>query len=122
MTTPLSAPKAGATAAAAASPKASERAKMQAVAKQFEAVFLRQMIGSMRQAGLAEGAMDSSATDQFRDMADARTADSMANTGGFGIAQLLMRQFDAKAAATGAPAPKPAANKEVTVPVVDSGT
>ena len=56
---------------------------------------------------------DSSATEQFRDMADARTADSMAEKGGFGIADLLMRQFAAKAA----PAP---AVKSVTPPAVDS--
>ena len=63
------------------------------VAQQFEAIFLRQMIGSMRSSGLAEGMFDSSASDQFRDMADARTADEMSKTGSFGIADLLIRQF-----------------------------
>lgn len=110
MTGPVSA---AGTAAPATTAKGTERAQMQKVAKQFEAVFMRQMIGSMRQAGLADGAFDSSATDQFRDMADSRTADSMAETGGFGIAQMLMRQFDAKNAP---------AHKAVTPPAVDSGT
>lgn len=63
------------------------------VAQQFEAIFLRQMIGSMRSSSLAEGMFDSSASDQFRDMADARTADEMSKTGSFGIADLLIRQF-----------------------------
>lgn len=75
------------------------------VAKQFEAVFMRQMIGSMRQAGLAEDAFGSSASEQFRDMQDSNLADSMADKGGFGIAQLLLQQFEknpaAVAAATG---------------------
>ncbi|TVV70938.1 flagellar biosynthesis protein FlgI [Sphingomonas solaris] len=90
---------------------------MQTVAKQFEAVFARQMIGSMRQADLAEGVFDSSATGQFRDMADSRTADSMADAGGLGIAQMLMRQYDAGHAAQAKIAP-PA--KAVTGPAVDS--
>lgn len=70
------------------------------VAKQFEAVFLRQMIGSMRQAGLADDLFGSSASDQFRDMADARLADDMAGKG-FGIAELLTRQLGGAPAATG---------------------
>lgn len=72
-------------------------------AKAFEAIFLRQMIGAMRSASLGEGMFDSSATEQFRDMADARTADSLAETG-FGIAELLLRQLgarDARADTTG---------------------
>lgn len=63
------------------------------VAQQFEAIFLRRMIGSMRSSTLAEGMFDTSASDQFRDMADARTADEMSRTGGFGIADMLMKQF-----------------------------
>lgn len=62
-------------------------------AEAFEAIFLRQMIGAMRSSSLAEGMFDSSATEQFRDMADARTADEMARTGSFGIAEMLLRQF-----------------------------
>jgi len=68
-------------------------AKVEAVAKQFEAVFMRQMIGAMRQASLSDGLFDSSAEDQFRDMGDAKLADSMAGKGGFGIAEMLTRQL-----------------------------
>ena len=63
------------------------------VAQQFEAVFLRQIIGAMRQAKLSDDLFGSSATDQFREMADARTADSLASTGQFGIAALIEKQF-----------------------------
>ncbi|MDF0541009.1 rod-binding protein [Sphingobium sp. H39-3-25] len=72
------------------------------VAQQFEAIFMRQMIGAMRSASLGDGLTDSGASEQFRDMADARTADSMAQTGTFGIAQLLMNQFGGRTPATAA--------------------
>jgi len=86
------------TAATGATP--SQKAQLQKAAQQFEAVFLRQMIGAMRSASLAEGISDSSATQQFQDMADARTADAMAGKGAMGIAELLMKQFGARVSDT----------------------
>jgi flagellar protein FlgJ len=70
-----------------------DRAKLKAAAQQFEAVFLRQMISSMRSASLGDGLFDSDASNQFRDMADARTADAMAQKGALGIADMLLKQF-----------------------------
>ena len=70
-----------------------DRQKLKAVAEQFEAVFLRQMISSMRTASLGDGLLDSDASNQFRDMADARTADAMADKGALGIADMLLKQF-----------------------------
>ena len=72
---------------------AADTAKLKTAAKAFEPVFLRQIIGSMRAAGLGEDLLGSSASDQFRDMGDARLADSMADKGQFGIADLLLKQF-----------------------------
>jgi flagellar protein FlgJ len=70
------------------------KAELQKAAKAFEAIFMRQMIGAMRSASLDEGLGDSSATQQFQDMSDAKVADNMAESGkGFGIADLLLRQF-----------------------------
>jgi peptidoglycan hydrolase FlgJ len=60
-------------------------------AQQFEAIFLRQMIASMRSPSLGDDLFGSDASNQFRDMSDARLADSMA--GKFGIAQLLEKQL-----------------------------
>ena len=80
------------------------KAALQKAAQQFEAVFLRQMIGAMRSASLAEGISDSSATQQFQDMADARTADAMSTKGAMGIAELLMQQFGSRVK-EGSPAP-----------------
>lgn len=98
------------TAPTAAMPGQSDTAALKKVAQQFEAVFMRQMIGAMRSASLAEGISDSSATQQFQDMADARTADAMASKGAMGIAELLIQQFGdrVKDAPTAPDGPDPA--------------
>ncbi len=83
---------------ASAQPQANaKREQLKAAAQAFEAVFLRQMIGSMRQASLAQDDLLSGgrAAEQFRDMSDAKLADNMADKGSFGIAELLLKQFDA---------------------------
>jgi flagellar protein FlgJ len=53
----------------------------------------------MRQAKLGEDLFGSQATDQFREMGDARLADQMAKDGGFGIAEMMLKQMDAAAGA-----------------------
>jgi flagellar protein FlgJ len=70
-----------------------QRAQLKAAAKAFEAVFVRQMIGSMRSAKLAEDDLmgGGNAAESFRDLQDSKLADSMA--GQFGIAELLEKQF-----------------------------
>jgi peptidoglycan hydrolase FlgJ len=102
-TAPITNGRAAATAAApsAASP---ELAKLKKAAQAFEAVFLRQMIGSMRSAGLGDGIFDSSATQQFQQMSDAATADAMASKGALHIADMLVKQYGARLSATAAPA------------------
>ncbi len=70
------------------------------VAQDFEAVFLREIIGTMRKGKLADDIFGSSATDNFREMADARTADEMARLGQFGIAGLIERQLSKTTGAT----------------------
>ena len=82
--------------------------QLQQAAQAFEAVFLRQMIGSMRQAKLADDDLlgGGTAGDQFRDMYDARIADSMSGKGGFGIATMLLKQFEGSAAPAGNAAPE----------------
>ena len=95
--TPASLPlQSAATSLAAQGPTTeAQRNALRGAAQQFEAVFLRQMIGSMRTASLGEDILGSSSGDQFRDMSDAKVAESMAkNGGGFGIGQMLLKQFD----------------------------
>ena len=82
------------TPAAGGEANAQRRQELRQAAQAFEAVFIRQLIGSMRNARLADEMFGSQATGQFRDMADARLADSMAQQGTFGIAELLTAQFE----------------------------
>lgn len=80
---------------APSAPVNDKREQLKAAAEAFEAVFLRQMIGSMRQANLADDDLlgGGRAAEQFRDMQDSKLADSMADKGSFGIAELLLKQF-----------------------------
>jgi flagellar protein FlgJ len=84
----------------APSPSAPDQAKLKKAAQAFEAVFLRQMIGSMRTSSLGDGLFDSSASQQFRDMSDGKLADSMASKGALHIADMLVKQFGARLAPT----------------------
>ena len=70
-----------------------DRAQLAGAAKQFEAIFLRQMIGAMRSATDGDTLLGSSATDQFRDLMDARVAEDMAGKQSFGIADMVLKQF-----------------------------
>ena len=81
--------------ASAAKPQPNDkREQLKAAAQAFEAVFLRQMIGSMRQASLGDELLGGGqAGEQFRDMSDAKLADNMAAQGSFGIAEMLLKQF-----------------------------
>jgi len=82
---------------ALADPKAAELDQLKAAAKQFEAIFTRQMLKSVREAKLSEDDLfGSDATDQFRDMQDANLADQLAGKGAIGIGDLLVRQFQAR--------------------------
>ena len=86
------------TGAAGAARTPEQDAQLRNAAQAFEAVFLRQMIGSMRQARLAEDMLGNDAAEQFRDMADARLADTMSERGSFGIAEMLLNQFQRRSA------------------------
>jgi peptidoglycan hydrolase FlgJ len=70
--------------------------ELRKAAEGFEAVFIRQVIGSMRKAQLANEMFGSTATENFREFADAKTAESMAKLGQFGIADMVYRQLSAQ--------------------------
>jgi flagellar protein FlgJ len=116
-TTPITNGIAAANAAASAS--SPEMAKLKKAAHAFEAVFLRQMIGSMRSAGLGDGIFDSEATQQFQEMSDAKTADVMAEKGALGIADMLVKQYGARLAATAVPA---GSGEQAATPAATDGT
>ena len=59
----------------------------------FEAVLLRQLIGTMRKGSLGEDILGSSSGGTYRELADARTADALAQRGALGIAAMIERQL-----------------------------
>ena len=80
--------------------KAKQLEKLKGAAQQFEAVFLRQMIKSMRDASLGDDILGNDGATQFREMSDAKTADEMAKKGTLGVAELLLKQFSPQVTGT----------------------
>jgi flagellar protein FlgJ len=83
------------TTAPAGSAGANARDQLAGVAKQFEAIFLRQMLASARKTDLAgeNGIFSSEAMGTFQQMQDERYADIAANTGAFGLAKMIEAQL-----------------------------
>lgn len=73
---------------------AKRKAEIQSMAADFEAIFVRQMLTTMRSSSLGEGLFDGEGLEQFRDMQDAKLAESMAQRGVFGVAELLTRHME----------------------------
>lgn len=83
-----------ATSATAADTKSeAQKADLRKAAQSFEAIFLRQMISTMRTATPGDNLLGSDAGNQFRDLMDSRLADDMAGKQKFGIASMLLKQF-----------------------------
>lgn len=66
---------------------------LEAVAKQFEALFIQQMLKSMREASLAPGAFDSQEGHLYLDMFDKQISLIMAQGKGMGLADILVKQL-----------------------------
>ncbi|HCF24485.1 MULTISPECIES: rod-binding protein [unclassified Novosphingobium] len=72
----------------------SDREKLAAAAKQFEAIFLRQMLAAARKADFGgEKLFGGQGLDTFRTMQDEHFADLASNTGAFGLAAMIERQL-----------------------------
>jgi peptidoglycan hydrolase FlgJ len=76
------------TEARADSPKALREA-----ARQFEALFLQQMLKSMREANMGEGLMDNDQSKHYQSMHDQQLAIDLSKGRGLGLAETLMRQL-----------------------------
>jgi len=63
------------------------------VAGQFEALFIQQMIKSMRAASPGDPLMGDSGVQMFRDMQDQQLAVGMAKAGGIGLGEVILRQL-----------------------------
>jgi peptidoglycan hydrolase FlgJ len=74
-----------------------DTAELRKTAEAFEAIILRQMLATVRQGRLADDVFGSGATDNFREVADARLADTLAARRSFGIADMVERQLRASA-------------------------
>lgn len=90
----------------AAPSSAPEREKLKAAARQFEAIFVRQMLAEARKTSFGGSELfGSQGMDTFRQMQDERFADIASERGAFGIAKMLELQL-AKQLGPEAPAGK----------------
>lgn len=70
-----------------------EREQLAAAAKQFEAIFVRQMLAAARKADFGESLFGSEAMDTFREMQDERFAEIAAQRGALGLASQIEAQL-----------------------------
>ncbi|MCZ8326081.1 MAG: rod-binding protein [Sphingomonadaceae bacterium] len=70
-----------------------ERARLAEAAKAFEAIFVRQMLASARQASFGEPLLGGQGLETFRSMQDSHFADLAAGTGALGLAKQIEAQL-----------------------------
>jgi peptidoglycan hydrolase FlgJ len=69
------------------------KSALQEVAKQFESIFLNNVLKSMREAKLADGAMDNDQSQFYREMYDQQLAVHLSGKPGVGLADLIVKQL-----------------------------
>lgn len=70
------------------------KAALQQVASQFETIFMKMMLKSMRDASFGNPLFDSDSAKFYRDMHDDQLALKLSNAGGVGIANMLVKQLE----------------------------
>lgn len=80
------------------------------VAGQFEALFVQQMLKTMRDSTLNEGLMDNDQTKFYQGMFDQQIALEMTRGQGLGLADMLVRQLGGETAAAAATPPQQLSN------------
>ena len=75
-----------------------DRAQLAVAARQFEAIFVRQMLAAARKTQFGEDVLGSSGMETFRTMQDERFADIAADSGAFGLAKMIEKQLSAQVA------------------------
>jgi len=73
--------------------RSSSPAALREAAQQFEALFLQMMLKSMRTAGLGEGIFDNEQTRLYTDLLDKQVAVDIAESGRFGLAEVIVKQL-----------------------------
>jgi len=108
MTAPAALPLPGLPQAATPAAPGQDKAKIRQVARQFEAIFVRQMLAEARKTSLDDsdgGGVFGKQDQTFREMQDARFAEIAASKGAFGLANLIEKQLLARSGASAAAAP-----------------
>ena len=76
--------------------KNKNQANLEAIAEEFESMFLNQMLKNARDSKLSEALFSSDEEDNFGAMLDQERSRSLALNLDLGIAEALVRQFDKK--------------------------
>jgi Rod binding domain-containing protein len=91
-------------AASGARPQIDKSSKLYRVSQEFEAIFIKQMLNVMRKSVSKTGLMDGGMAEEiFEDMLYDEYAQKMAESGSFGIADMIYRQLTPNEAPNGAP-------------------
>ena len=91
---------------------ANDPATLREVARQFESIFTKMMLSSMRDASFGDPLFGSDQADMYQDMMDDQMAVQLSQGRGLGLADMLIRQLSQGGA--GATAGVPAANEKVS--------
>lgn len=99
--------------------RAQDPEALRATAKQFETIFTKMMLQSMRDARLGEDLFGSSAGDMYQSMFDDQIALEMSQGQGIGIAEMLLAQLQRSGRSTTAPS---TTRSSATTSVVDGAS
>ena len=92
------------------------------VARQFESLFVAQMLKAMRAASGGSGLLESNKSLFYRDMYDQQIATEMAKSRGIGMAEVIERQLGGKTeggSQQGNPGPRATADRRGALPLPD---
>lgn len=91
-----------------------EEAALAEVARQFEAIFIQMMLGTMREASMGDELFDSDEAGMYRDMFDKQISLNLASGRGIGLAEQMVAQM--RRAGSLADAAQPAPTPPLTMP------
>jgi flagellar protein FlgJ len=94
--------------------EANDPAALRAVARQFESIFTKMMLTSMRQASFGDPMFGSDQGDMYQDMADDQLAVQLSQGRGLGLADMLIRQLSHGTVDPNAAAPEAGTANKVT--------
>ena len=95
--------------------EANDPATLRAAAKQFESLFTKMMLESMRSASMGDPMFGSDQGDMYQDMADDQLAVQLSQGKGLGLADMLIRQLS-HGAVNGTGAAQPPQDSKVATP------